>query len=57
MLRTHKRRQSHGSVRFYSIAGSFRVSSVIDSGDPGDLEKRSGSFMIIRWPVSLFAYY
>ena len=38
------------------IAGSFRVSLFIECGGADNLEKRSGYFMIIRWPINCFVY-
>ena len=35
-----------------AIAGSFRVNLFINLGRPSDLVKRSGSFMMINWPVT-----
>ena len=37
-----------------AIAGSFRVNLFINLGRPSDLVKRSGSFMMINWPVTWF---
>ena len=41
----------------YLIAGSFRVSFIINFTCPWNLGKHSGCFMILRWrPISWFVY-